>query len=105
MYDGRTIAIGTEITVQEILQDGFTIKQFGHIIKVKGQAENIAPDDFITLSAVFHKQGWLELKSYHIAKNRRFKIFVSIFPALLVLVIFFKSFRFDFKRFVFTENR
>jgi len=103
-YDGRTIAIGTEITVHEIFPDGFTIKQFGRIVKVKGRAGNIAPDDFITLSAVFHKQGWLELKSYHVAKKRRFKIFVSIFPALLVVFIFFKSYTFDLKRFVFTER-
>ncbi|MBN2410412.1 hypothetical protein JXQ31_01895 [candidate division KSB1 bacterium] len=103
-YDGSQIDIGTEITVDKIYQDGFTIKQFGHIVKVKGRAENMEPGDFITLSVVFHKDGWLELKSYHIAKKRRFKIAVSIFPALLVIYLLLKSFSFDFKRFVFEER-
>ncbi len=103
-YDGRTIDIGTEITVDKIFQDGFTIKQFDHIVMVKGQAGNMEPGDFITLSAVFHKEGWLEFKSCHVAKRRRFKIVVSVFPALFVIYLFFKSFSFDFKRFVFVER-
>ncbi len=103
-YDGQTISIGTEITVDKIFPDGFTIKQFGHIVKVKGHAENLAPADFITLSAVFHQEGWLELESYHVAKKRRFKIFLSVFPALFVIYLFFRSFAFDYKRFVFVER-
>jgi len=103
-YDGKTISIGTEITINKILPDGFTIKQFGQIVKVKGKAENIVPGDYITLIVIFHKDRWLELIDYHVAKKRRFKIFVSIFPALLIIYIFFKTFYFDFKRFEFVER-
>ncbi|NIA30166.1 MAG: hypothetical protein GWP06_09675 [Actinobacteria bacterium] len=104
-YDGALIEIGTETTVREILADGFTIEQMGKVVKVVGKTDNIFPNEFVSLQVVFHKGPWLELKKSHIAKYRRVKIAVSVIPVLFVFVLFFREYKFRFRKFKFVERR
>ncbi len=103
-YDGKEIGVGTEATVVEILADGFLLRQMGQTIRVEGNSQNASPGDFVRLSAVFHRQGYLELRHLYVAKGRRLKIVLSIIPALLVLFLVLKTYRFDWRRLLFTER-
>ena len=103
-YDGITLSLGAAITVREIFADGFSIHQFGRIVKVKGDASGLAPGDYISIIAVFHKEGWLDLVDSHVARGRRYKILVSLLPAVLVLIFFCTSFTFDRNYYAFREK-
>ena len=103
-YDGVVIQVRHEATVLEIKDDGFTIQEMGRVIKVVGPNKNIKENEFIDIDAVFHKSGWLELVQARIEINRRYKMIISIFPAIFVIALFFYSFRFDFNKFTFCKR-
>lgn len=104
LYDGREIDAGMETKVVEIIPDGFILQQGGRTIRVMGDRQNASPGDYVGLQAVFHKEGYLELKSLYVAKGRRLKIVLSALPVLLVLFLLFKNFRFDWRRLLFIER-
>lgn len=103
-YDGREIGVGTEATVVRRLTDGFIVKELGRTIRVEGNPQEASPGDFVRMRGVFHKEGYLELKQLYVAKQRRLKILISIVPVLFVLVLFFRTYRFDWRRLLFTEK-
>jgi hypothetical protein len=87
--------------VVQILQDHFIIQQLGVKMRVKGDPLNASRGDFIRLKAVFHKENYLEVVRLYVDKGRRSKIIFSIFPALLVIFLFFKTYKFDWQTLVF----
>ena len=103
-FDKTLIEIGAEVTVARVTRDGFTIRQMGVEVPVRGTNHGIKPGEFIYLLAVFHQPGWLELKRFHIAKYRRAKIAVSILPIPLIAFLFLKKYRFSWRRFEFMER-
>ena len=103
-YDGREIPVGTEARVIKRLADGFILQEMNHTIHVKGANQEISPGEYVRIRAIFHKEGYLELKRIYVAKGRRLKIFLSIVPAVLVLSLLFKIYRFDWRRMLFTER-
>ncbi len=100
-YDNAFLEIGNEITVKTIYPDSFIVHQNGKLYKVVGRSKNLIPNQFISLKANYHRDGWLELVDYHVSEKRRVKIWVSVLPVFIVLIIFFKQFRFSFKNFYF----
>lgn len=103
-YDGMEIGVDTEAKVTELLADGFIVKEVGHTIRVKGNPQNASSGNYVRMRAVFHKEGYLELKRLYVAKGRRTKIVVSIAPALLVLFLLFRTYLFDWRRIIFREK-
>lgn len=103
-YDQKEIGVGTEAIVVEVLPDGFLLKEMDRTIRVKGNPQNVDQGDFVRMQAIFHKEGYLELKRLHVVKGRRLRIFISILPALLVLFLLFKTYRFDWRQMLFTER-
>ena len=103
-YDGREVAVRPEAKVIKRLPDGFVLQVMGHIIRVKGDPQNISQGDYVVMRAIFHKEGYLELKRIYVAKGRRLKILLSIVPAVLVLFLFFKIYRFNWRRMLFAER-
>jgi len=103
-YDGMEIGVGTEAKVIQLLPDGFIVREAGRTFRVKGNPQDASLGDFVRMSAVFHKEGYLELKHLQVAKGRYIKIVVSIAPALLVLFLLFRTYRFDLCRMLFKEK-
>ena len=93
-YNGTPLEIGNEIIVHSVTRYGFIIRQMDRLIEVRGHNDNIEPHDYIVLKAIFHKGPWLELQDYHVAKKRRTKVYISIFPALFIMAYFFSKIRF-----------
>ena len=104
LYDGKVIEIGSEAVVDSVYYGGFTIRQLGKIVPVSGSANGVREGEFILLLARFHKPASLEAVAIRIAERRRAKIWFSAIPALLLLVLFFRRFRFDAARLYFYER-
>ncbi|UCC40166.1 MAG: hypothetical protein JSV96_01540 [Candidatus Aminicenantes bacterium] len=103
-YDGTEIGVGAEAKVTRLLPDGFIVKELNRTILVKGNPQNASLGDFVRMRVIFHKEGYLELKRLQVAKRRYTKIVVSIAPALLVLFLLFRTYRFDWRLFLFKEK-
>ena len=104
-YDGSTIIVGNEATVQEIHDDGFTIQQMGKNVRVFYSETDVRTSEFVVLKSTFHKPNTLQAHKVRIAKKRRAKIWLSVIPALLVCLYFIRRFRFNFRKFYFEERR
>jgi hypothetical protein len=103
-YDGMEIGVGTEAKVIQLLPDGFIVREVGRTFRVKGNPQEASLGDFVRMRAVFHKEGYLELTRLQVAKGRYTKIVVSIAPALLVLFLLFRTYKFDWRRTLFKEK-
>ncbi len=104
-YDGTLITVGTEATVEQLLPDGFLVRQMGRVVRVIGDAGDAKPGDFVRFRARFHREGYLTLQHLYVAKARRAKVAVSILPVLLVAVLVVKTYRFDRHRLCFVERK
>ena len=103
-YDGYEIGVGNEATIAQLLPEGFLVRQMSNTIRVSGGPQNASVGDFVQLRAIFHKEGYLELVKMHVAKQRRAKIFISVVPTLLILFIFFRRFKFNWRQMFFHER-
>jgi hypothetical protein len=103
-YDGATIIVGNEATIQKIHADGFTIRQMGKLVRVFSAESDVSIGEFVILKATFHKPNELEAHKVRIAKKRRAKIWLSVFPALVVSIYFLRRFRFNFRTLYFEER-
>jgi len=103
-YDGMVIGVGAEAKVIQLLPDGFVVKEVGRTLRVKGNPQDASLGDFVRMRAVFHKEGYLELKRLQVAKGKYTKIVVSIAPALLVLFLLFRTYKFDWRWILFREK-
>ncbi len=103
-YDGQTIFIGTEITVREVLEDGFRIHQMGRFARVYGESAQVKKGDSVQLVAQFRAPDQLVLEKLYIAKKRRWKIALSVVPVVLIAVALFSAFKVDGRRFEIVER-
>jgi hypothetical protein len=93
-YNGTQIEIGNEIIVYSVTQFGFVIKQMDNLVEVRGETKDVEPHEYIVLKAVFQKGPWLELKDYHVAKRRRAKVYISVFPVIFIFAYFLTRVKF-----------
>jgi len=103
-YDGISLTVGNEVKVYLVSEDGFVIQQLNRRMPVRGKVKELTPGTRVTISAIFHKEGWLELQDIHIVKHREAKIWLSIIPVALIAFLFFRYFRFHPKHFQFERR-
>jgi hypothetical protein len=96
-YHGTLIQVANETIVQQVFQDSFTVRYLGKTVTVIGDTDGVRPGEFLSLIAVFNKTGRLLLQKKHVAVYRRWKIWVSVLPALLIVGLFFRRFRWQAK--------
>lgn len=101
-YDGRLINLFIYPKITALYEDGFQIRQVdGLSMKVYGDTTGLKTGEYVGLQAVFHREGYLTATQASIAKNRKYKVFLSLFPVAFVLLLFLKFYRFDFRKFQF----
>lgn len=92
-FDGRRVALFHEPKIAMVFGDGFLLSQKkGPSIRVFCDTTGLIHGEFVGITAVFHKEGYLDGAVTHVVMLRREKIAVSIVPA--VAVCFFFSLRF-----------
>ncbi|MEW5766338.1 MAG: hypothetical protein AB1797_01755 [bacterium] len=102
-FDGKEVVAFTK-KVKFLRKDGFQLKDGKDEIPVRGQIPGLKEGDYLSLTAIFHREGYLELKRFHIHHGRQLKRVVSLPPFLLILILFFKQYHFDWKRKVFVPR-
>lgn len=94
-FTNKQLNLTSDVKVAQILPGEFQVEQLGGRIavripkKVEKQweiwREQLQVGEFVSLSGVFHQEGYILLDQLHIHNGRRLKIWVS-FLALLLLV-------------------
>jgi len=99
-HNGQIVTHFREPTIGNIYSDGFQLLQHhGPSIRVYSDTTGLVTGEYIGLKGIFHKKGYIEAISLHVAKNRRYKIWLSVLPVLLIVGLLIKYYRFDFKKF------
>lgn len=100
-YHGSTVNSFQEPAIREIHADGFILKQKNrNDIKVYADTTGLILNKYISLTATFHKDGYLTVQTIKVSENRRYKILLSIIPTLLVFFLFTRVFQWDWKNLV-----
>jgi len=105
-YDGVVVEVPGVARVSRVMQDGFYLTLGKNRIKVKGTVKNLNEGDFVALVSVFHKEGYLELKEVRVRTEKMYsvKIIVSLLATSLVLIWFFRTYGFHFRKGIFVPR-
>lgn len=103
-YDGTLVEIGTEVIVRQISQDGFVIHQLGVVLPVMGDPAGLKVGDFVVLTAIFKAPNQLRMLELYAAKGRRWKIAVSLVPAIFILFPLIRRYRFNYHLLILKER-
>ncbi len=99
-HDGRLVEEFHEPVIGAIRKDGFELLQRGEApVFVFADTAGLVSGEFVSLKAVFRGDGSLIATVALVASRRREKMILSLFPAVLILALFCKTFRFNLKRF------
>lgn len=99
-FDGRRIEHFSEPKVGEIHGDGFILIQKGKpSIRVLADTTGLVSNHFIGLSAVYHKEGYLEAVTLVMASKRRYKMWLSVIPVIIVGVLLLRNICWNRKEF------
>ncbi|MFH1942989.1 MAG: hypothetical protein ABIL68_12880 [bacterium] len=99
-FDGQLVTKFEESSIGSIYTDGFElIQKKGPSIRVYSDTTGLQTGKDIGLIAIFHKEGYFEAVSLRVSRNRKAKIWISAFPALLVAFLCIRHFRFNRKTF------
>lgn len=103
--DNKMVVIAYKWTVRNIRDDGFEISTGDGNVFMNYSSEGIVEGDYVSARGVFHKEGHLDVESLHVHKFLLEKWIISLLVAFLVAFAFFKSYRFDFRKFEFTRRK
>lgn len=106
-FDGRKIGV-LYGKVEEIYADGFLVKDDNIVANVYFKESitfsNIKIGQDVSVEGIYHKGNLIEGERFHVHKFRMLKYLVSLATLIFVLCLFFKQFKFNFKRFLFIEK-
>ena len=98
-FDGRTLVKYSEPMIGNILEDGFRLLQKnGPSIRVYADTAGLVEGKYIGMKAIFHKEGYLTVQVLRVHEKRRHKMWLSVIPAFLVVILFFRHFRFNLRK-------
>lgn len=98
-YDEQIVSWYNEPMIGEIYNDGFLLVQGqGPSIRVLADTAGLIPGKFIGMVSVFHEEGYLESKKLVVARNRRYKIWLSVIPVFIVGFLLLKTIRINWKK-------
>jgi hypothetical protein len=84
-HDGRLVTRYEEPVVGHIYADGFQLLQKNEpSIRVYSDTTGLRSGEYISLTATFHREGYLRAVSFRIARHRRYKIWLSVLPVILI---------------------
>lgn len=93
-YDRHVVLSFDEPVIGKIDSTGFELLyKGGPPIYVYADTSGLKSGEFVALSAVFHKEGYLVALRAAVAYRRREKMAVSVIPVIFVGILFFRYFR------------
>jgi hypothetical protein len=98
-HDGLRVTQFREPKIGMVFGDGFLLTQKkGESIRVFCDTTGLVGGEFVGITAVFRKGGYLDGAVTQVASLRREKIAVSIVPAVVVCLLFMSQFRWNAKK-------
>jgi hypothetical protein len=104
-FAGQHVAVFVEARIVEKTGDGFVLVQRGNHLHVRADVGEAPAGEFVAVEGVFLPPDQLQATAWHIARGRRWKILVSLVPALLLIVLLPLALRFDRQKRIFTLRR
>jgi hypothetical protein len=101
---GHQVQLSHDARVTQLLPDGFVVEQLGATVRVVGSNAGLAVGDGIQLRGTWQADGAIRAEAWHVSRERRWRISVSIPAALLGAWLFWRTFRWDGKRLAFTPR-
>jgi len=97
-FDGKTVNQFLYPRIEEIYRDGFLLtERGGRSMRVFCDTTGLIQDKWVGLEAVYHKEGYLIARHVKIAKNRGYKIYLSLLTVIFIAILGIRSFRFDWQ--------
>lgn len=78
--------------VTSVEKKGFKMLHGGKEILVVGMPDGIRKGLYIDVLGTFHREGYLEMNTYHIHMERTIKLYVSLIPVFIVSFLLLKNF-------------
>jgi len=101
-YDGELITEYWEPQIGAVYSDGFLLNQLhAPSIRVYCDTTGLETGEFVGMKAFFNKEGYLIAETAIVADKRKYKIWISVIPVVIIFVLFFCCFNFNFKKFQF----
>ena len=95
-FDLRVVEQFDEPVIGKLLPDGFMLHhRQGPPVRVYADTTGLVQGEYIGMKAVFHREGYLEALSLRVARNRRYKIGLSMIPVIIIGILFIRVFRWD----------
>lgn len=98
-YIEKEIYTGGKISV--IKEHYFQFVANGITVKANGDLDKYGVGANISGRAVFHEDKSVTFTSYHISSLRDYKIWLSLLPTLFIAYLFFRQYKFNFKKMMF----
>ena len=98
-YDSCLVTSFDEAKIGSINSEGFQlIQKQSPPIWVIADTVGLVSGEYVGLTAVFHREGYLEAVSLHVARKRKSKIWLSVIPALMIGILIILNFRINWRK-------
>jgi hypothetical protein len=98
-YDGLVVENFREPKIGAIRTNGFELLQHGERpVFVEADTAGLKSGEYVALKAVYHGEGRLTATTVRVVSRRREKMAVSLVPAVMIVFLFFRHFRFNVQR-------
>lgn len=101
-YDSKELIVSGRI--RKITNSVPEIFEWNTYIPIQGIKEPLKVGQTISALVTFDKKGFVEVKDYHIHQYRDIKLLVSILAFIIVISLFFREYKFNFRKFVFLRK-
>jgi len=102
-YAGREISGGYNRVVGGE-GEYLAVAPFGHLVNLKVPSDFVAERGaFLSYKGKVNSQGYVDVGKIYLHKERGSKYFLSLIPLVLILIWFFREYKFDWKKFYFKK--
>jgi hypothetical protein len=94
-YAGKRVAVFIEARVKAHTADGFRLDQRGAQLQVHSAVKNAPLDEFVSVAGIFQPPNHLHADTVHLARDRRWKMAVSVIPVLALVFLLPRALTWD----------
>lgn len=102
---GQQIQLSHGTKVSRLVPNGFIVDQLGAKVLVIGDNTGLRPGDRIQLRGLWQADGTIRAETWHVSRERRWRVWLSIPAALLAGWLFWRSFRWDPRQLALTTRQ
>lgn len=94
-YEGALVSTGSGGKIQRIEPWGFWMKRKAGDVRMVGSSAGLHRGEVVFLEAVFHKEGYFEIKQLYESRYRHIRILASMAGLIGVFWLFSRNYQFN----------